>query len=253
MSKKHVFENHCVDFESILKTSDIKQMLKIVQKQSLTDEAKKRMGVEEYKTHNKYDVNDLDKKDDPRSPVYFGMFVEWYAQEFLNHFGAHYNIMNVNMYDAVGSSNDDYGVDGMGLSMSAELKSNTNGPGITHQKGSPVYLQVKGTVNHGKSHAPNDGSRLPNFTTNAMSSAIKLHQAYQSRYVLFTTAKGIDHHLGNMWNGMVEVIGIGEIVKHTNRNEVFLNILRSRVGLSPIDITIPLIDEDDEEYENSPF
>jgi hypothetical protein len=245
MSAKHVFENVCINFEEILIKPDIKHMLRVVKEQAKTTEAKKRT-----------DIANADKySDDEGSPKYFGMFVEWYAQEYLNHFGYLYNIANVNMLDVVGGNTEDLGVDGEGVTMTTR-KTSTRST-ISHTQGGRVYIQVKGTTNHNKEHQANDGSRLPNFATHAMSSAISGAAAYSSRYVLFTTGKGVHYKLKAMWCNLVEVIGIHDIDKLASKNVEFLNRLRDRVGLNKIEYIAPEMDAEAEynltqfeEYDN---
>ena len=232
MEHKHVFENVCIDFEEILATPDFKHMLRVVQRQAKTTEAKQRTDISNYKDYNA----------DEWSPMYFGMFVEWFAEQYLNFFGYLYNIANVEMLDAVGTAYQDNGVDGMGITLAT--KKQTSRTVIAHKQGGPVYIQVKGTMNYNKEHMANDGSRLPNFTTNAMSSAIKNGTAYYTRYVLFTTAKGIHYRLKEMWNDMVEVIDIHKIAQLADNNQLFLNAMRIRVGLEPHSFVAPPIDQE---------
>lgn len=221
---KHIFENICIDWEEILKDADFKRMLREVKRQALTEEAKKRTDLAHYKEYGQ----------DEWSPMYFGMFVEWYAQMYLNFFGYLYNVANVDMLNSEGACAEDYGVDGIGVSMRKMKHKNVGA--IVADQGSPVFVQVKGTLNFNKEYTPNDGARLPNFTTNAMSSAIKQGTAYQSRYILFMTGKGVHFSLNKMWNDLVEVIGINDINKLANNNQLFLNACRQRVDLDPLPI-----------------
>ena len=223
----HKFSEICVDFDAILQEPDIRKMIKIVLKQAKTEEAKKRTDLANYKDYNEKEG----------SPKYFGMFVEWYAQHFLNHFGHVFNIGNVQMAEHAGGTDEDYGIDGMGTTVYTRTIKGTNRKA---EAGAKVYLQVKGTDNHNKEHYANDGSRLPNFTTHAMSSAIKAGTAYKSRYILFTTAKGVYYTLDKMWNGMVEVVAIKEINKLAKGNMVFLNTLRMSVGLPEIEYSVAM-------------
>lgn len=230
MTHKHVFENVCTDFSDILAQPDFKRMLRVAKQQSKSMEAKLRTDISNYKDYGT----------DEWSPIYFGMFVEWYAEQYLNFFGHLYNIADVKMFDAVGSTYQDLGVDGMGVTM-CDKKATKQSTGSIKQ-GGPVYIQVKGTLNFNKEHQANDGSRLPNFTTNAMSSAIRNGTAYYSRYVLFTTCLGIHYKLKAMWNDIVEVIDIKKIHQLADHNQIFLNAMRVRVGLEPIELSSPNLD-----------
>jgi hypothetical protein len=221
----HVFVNHCVDFESILAAPDLDKMLREAYKQSKTEEAKLRVDFDNYKD---YGV-------DQWCPAYFGMFVEWLAWHYLNHFGHLYNIQAVEMTDSEGSSVEDYGTDGKGMSIKDQVMSTTGRKAL---KGAPVYIQVKGTMNNKKEYKPNDGSRLPNFGMNAMSSAIKEGRAYQARYIVVTTGKGFHYSLEKMSNSLLEVIAYKQLSATINRDTVFLNRLRNSVGLT----TFPVIE-----------
>ena len=215
---KHIFSNACVDFSTILAKPDLDHMLKTAHAQSKTELARMRVDFDNYKDYNA----------DQWCPTYFGMFVEWLASHYLNHFGHLFNVEQVSMTDSVGSTTEDYGVDGIGSSFRDQIDRTTGRKSV---KGSPVYVQVKGTLNKTKEYKPNDGSRLPNFGMNAMSAAIKSGHAYQSRYIVFTTGAGLHYALDKMSNNMLEVIGYKKIRALVNDNNTFLNILRESVNL----------------------
>ena len=217
--KSHIFSNICTDFEPVLKEANLDKMLKAVYKQSKTEEAKKRIDIANYKDY------DTDKWD----PKYFGMFVEWLCWHYLNHFGHLYNIQATEMVDSVDSNSEDYGIDGMGLSIKRQLFQSS---ARCAQAGSPVYIQVKGTMNKTKVYKANDGSRIPNFGLNAMSEAIKTGRPQQARYIVFITGKELHYTLeSKMANGLFEVIAYNEISKRIKNNTVFLNRLRASVNL----------------------
>lgn len=219
----HVFTNHCVDFAEILEQPTLDKMLKVVYKQSKTELARMRVDFANYKD---YDENEW-------CPAYFGMFVEWLAENFLNHYGHLFNIQAVTMTDSVGSSAQDYGIDGVGHSVKrSKLKTTCRAV----DPNSPVYIQVKGTMDPKKEYRPNDGNRLPNFGCNAFSTAIVEGRAYQGRYVLFTTGKGIHFSMDKMFCGLVEVIGRKHIKALMDKDNVFLNKLRDAVGLPALPI-----------------
>jgi hypothetical protein len=198
-------------------------MLKVVEKQSTTAEAKMRVDFSHYK----------DYEEGSWSPVYFGMFVEWLAQYWLNHFGSldEWNIHGVNMVSSVGSSDEDYGVDGTGCSIREKKYPKTGRIAVAN---APVYIQVKGTLNKSREYKPNDGSRLPNFGMNAMATAIIAGQALRSRYILFTTGKGLHYSMEKMSCNLIEVINYKDISKAMDNNTVFLNVLRISVGLNEL-------------------
>jgi hypothetical protein len=186
--------------------------------------------------------NYKDYGSDQSCPTYFGMCVEWLAGHFLNHYGHLFNIKEVHMNDCEDNTTEDYGIDGIGVSVKEKMDPRT---GRKILKGSPVYIQVKGTLNKTKEHKPNDGSRLPNFGMNAISSAIIEGKAYQARYIVFTTGAGLHYSLDKMSNNLLEVIGYRKIKALINDDMVFLNILRNSVGL----ITFPSLSSNvDAEY-----
>lgn len=229
MSQDHIFKNHCIDFAQILSHSTLDKMLKVVYTQSKTEEAKIRADFVNYKDYGS----------DQWCPAYFGMFTEWLAQHFLNHYGRIWNVQGVRMTDSIGSTAEDYGVDGQGLSIMRKVYKST---GRIADANSPVYIQVKGTMNPTKEYSPNDGARLPNFGCNAFATAIRSGYAYQGRYILFTTGKGIKYTMNNMFMGMVEVINRNHIEKLMDDDTVFLNKLRVSVGLDPIDVVPSHVD-----------
>jgi hypothetical protein len=222
---KHIFTNHCVDFEPILQSANLDAMLKVAYKQSTTQLARMRVDFANYKD---YDT-------DQWCPIYFGMFGEWLCQHVLTHYGHIFNIESVTMTDSEGSNTQDYGVDGVGLTVKDKVMKST---GRKATKGSPVYIQVKSTMNKTKEYTPNDGSRLPNFGMNAMSSAITGGYAYQARYIVFTTGRGLHYSLQTMCNNMFEVIDYKQIRALINNDAVFLNYLRNSVGLLPFDVNL---------------
>lgn len=230
--KTHIFTNHCINFEELLNKTTLEEMLEVVVEQAKTDEAKQRMDL----------ANWMNYKEEDWCPAYFGMFVEWLAQHWLNYFGpTDWNIHGVDMGNSVGNNDEDYGIDGTAYSIKVQRMAST---GRIAQPGSPVFLQVKGSTNKHKKHSPNDGSRLPNFCTNAMSTAIVGGHALQTRYVLFTTAAGISHTMEKMCMRLIEVIAYEDISKKMDNNPVFLNMLREAVGLDKIPVPAAKIDAD---------
>ena len=239
MTTKHIFENVCLDFSPILAEPSIRKMLTVVKKQAKTEEAKRRTDFAHYKEYG----------DDEWSPTYFGLFVEWFAEHYLNHFGHKYNIHRVQMLNHEESSEQDWGVDGVGFTMKERKHSNIRS--IFSKSGSPVYIQVKGTLNSQKEFKANDGSRLTNFISHAVTSAIVEGQAYQARCILFTTGKGIYYTLDKMTNGIIEVISINQIKKMTDGNVQFLDVLRKQVGIEPYPMSPGTLDPEAEYHFNN--
>ena len=226
-----VFQNYCIDWAYVLSDANIDKMQKRVIEQARTEEAKRRVDLANYK--EAYEDNDF-------APMYFGSFVEWYAQHFLNHFGHEWNLHSAKMLDCEGGTQSDLGVDGIAMS----IKERANKRSLVSPKtNSKVYIQVKGCMDPTKVHKANDGTRLPNFMTNAMSQAIANGEAYQARYVLFTTGDSIHYTLEQMANGLMEVINIKKIRKWTKGNYHFLNILREEVGLPALEVPVEMDEE----------
>ena len=223
----HIFQNHCVDFEEILDPTNwtigkcLDRMLRAAHDQSKTEEAKLRVDFVNYKDYGQ----------DQSCPIYFGMFTEWLAWHFFNHYGRLFNVEGCEMMASEGNLEQDLGTDGRMRSIKRQLMSKTFRKA---EKGSPVYLQVKGTMNKTKVYTANDGSRLPNFGTNAMSDAIKTGYAFQARYIVFTTGDSIHYTLDSMSNGMLEIVCYKDIKACIDMDWVFLNRLRSSVGLTEV-------------------
>lgn len=239
----HVFQNYCVDWETLLAQANIDNMMKVVEKQSKTEEAKMNVDFANYK--------DYDAK--TSCPAYYGMFLEWLCGHFLNHFGHNFNIESTTMNDVVGGAVKDYGIDGVARTIKKTNQKEFISTGRMPVQGSPVYIQVKATRKRDKMFEANDGSRLPNFMTNAQMTAMKAKKSYQARYVLFTTGKGVYHTLEEMSGKLMEVINYELIKTHMKNNVVFLNILRKAAGLtefplldSPIDQDAPIFEEEQE-------
>lgn len=229
-----IFQNICIDFDTILEQTSLTKMMKVVKEQAKTVEAKKRIDVGNYKDYDKDDWN----------PMYVGLFTEWLCEKFLNYFGQQFNIGQVKMIASEYSTEKDLGTDGYGISL---MKQRTTGTRTIEVKpGDKVFIQVKGTFNPTKVYTANDGARIHNFGSNAFSSAIKQGLAYNSRYVLFTTGDKLGHVLNEMTNGLIEVINHKKISKLMDDNVFFLNSMREDVGLSPLPIPEPKLDPEAE-------
>ena len=203
----------------------------ILKKQSKSESAKMMVDYANYKDYAKNES----------CPLWFGFGVEWLAGHFLEYYGTHFNIHNVQMSEVEDSAAEDLGTDGRANTIRRQPMPKTRRIANTN---SPVYIQVKGTTHHDKIHAANDGSRLTNFMANAMSDAMKTGHAIDARYVLFTTASGIHYKLAKMTNGYMEVIGFEDIRKRVEGDIPFLNRLRADFGLDPIDLELPSPDSE---------
>jgi hypothetical protein len=227
----HRFKTMCIDWEPLLAEPTLYSYLKSLHKQGLSKPAQKL--VEPYKD---YDVTDPNSA----SPMYFGLGVEILAEAYLQHYGGHlHGLMNVEMCASIGKTDIDLGVDGMAKTNKIIRFSKT---GRVADKGNDVFIQVKGTRNATKVYTANDGSRIPNFTTNAFSTAIKTGQAYKARYILFTTGKDLHYTLNSMSGEMIEVINHDSIKRAVAGDEHFWNEFRLEVGVGPKDLPPPKLD-----------
>jgi hypothetical protein len=238
----HVFVNLCIDFDSLLRHPDVTLMLREAKKQSQTPEAKTKMDA-----RREFFKSDVTEDPNEFCPAYFGAFGEWLCQHFLTYYGVDYNLHSVAMVDSEDSTEEDYGIDGRAVTSRTQSKSSklVNMIGRKANPGSVVFIQVKASMNPTKEYTPNDGSRLPNFFTSSMAESIEKGQAYQARYVIFTTGKGLHYSMNKMSHSMAEVIGIQEIKSRMNNDWAFLNYLREKARLAPFAIPQP---EQDAEY-----
>lgn len=232
----HIFKYRCVDWEEILSQPTLNKMLKTAHKQSKRLDAKQAV---DFVNADRYEISE-------ECPVYFGMFVEWFAEIYLNYYGDRYNVHNVKMADAEEEFVEDYGIDGEALSIYEQ----DIAAGREAKPNAPVYIQVKGTLNSKKIYYANDGSRITNFGTTAMIRAVAERRAYQTRLILFTTGAGVYYTLKDkMFAGFLEVIAYQDIKPRVDNNLIFLNHMRESVGLSPLPYVLP--EKDDEEIEEN--
>jgi hypothetical protein len=231
MKLQHNFKSMCVDWSLLLAKPELKSFLHAAHAQGLTPEAQ--AIVEPYKD---YDHNDPKSA----SPMYFGLAVELLCEAYLRYFGRNYNLQSVEMCDRAGVVNEDLGTDGMAKTVKEKRLSDNR----RVQSGSDIFIQVKGTLNPTKIYTANDGARLPNFGMNAMSAAITRDQAYQARYIVFTTGGGLHYTFEKMCHGLIELIAYRDINKMTKDNYDFWNEWREAVGLEPLAIPTPPADED---------
>jgi hypothetical protein len=227
-----IFQNVCIDFEPVLRSPRLKDMLKAVYEQAHTEEAKRRTDLANYKDYGA----------DQWSPMYLGLFGEWLCEHFMRRYGILWQVQDVVSVSSVGSSEADLGIDAHGTSISDKvLRKNRL---VKAECGSPVHIQVKTTMNNNKVFTANDGARLPNFMMHAMATAISTGMAYKTRYILFTTGKGVHHVFDDMSRGLMEVIAYKDIDRLTRGDYEFLNQMRDAVGLGPIKAPVAKMDDE---------
>jgi hypothetical protein len=204
----HIFTTLCPDFDHLLASVKLTDIMKASQAQ-----ARKK---------------DIIKKIDPlnkgtASMVYAGHFLEWFAEEFLNYYGAKWKITNTQMNNQLGVANKDLGVDGM-ASTAKECTFITAGLFSRKAKvGSPVFIQVKGTTNKEYEFTANDEHHVTNFVAYAATHVINTNHAYQSRFLLFTTGAGLHYSLKLSTNNLIEVINYNQIRACMDGDYNFIN------------------------------
>ena len=226
----HIFKNICIDFESLLQHSSFEHMVAIAIKQSKTPLAKTQ--ADPLKAES-YEPNEI-------CPTYLGDWFEWFTQHFLNHFGTHFNIYDVQMTNREGSTEEDVGIDGIGKTIK-DVNKRSKAP-ILAVANAPVYIQCKATQQKNHVFEVNE-SHLANFGFAALAAANVSGYAYKARMILITTGKGTHHHFKKMSRGLVEEIHFSKIKRLVDGDIVFLNKLRTSVGLKEFDVKVPTDNE----------
>lgn len=234
----HKFAITPIDAEKLVNVTTLRGFVKAAHEIAGTSEA-----IEAFETGNYKEYEDGQKGVlTGWSPKYFGGAIEFLAETYFQHFGGAYNLEGIRSTDDFDSTEVDGGID-----HEAKTTKTLNNTFFTKsrrrpQKGSPVYIQTKGTTNFNKTYKTNDGARLPNFFMRGFSKAIQTGQAYQARYIIFTTGKDIHYLLDNNSGNNVEVVNSKAISKRIDGNQDFFNALRVKLGLpeeslppSPVD------------------
>ncbi|MCG7944993.1 MAG: hypothetical protein N0C84_01455 [Candidatus Thiodiazotropha taylori] len=219
----HSFSKQCVGAHQLVKKSSLNAFAKTAFELSKLEENKEIFGT---------------AKDDPSwSPQCFGSAVEFLAENFFEHYGHVFNLVFVRSIDDWNTADKDRGIDHIAQS----LKSKRYGSRQS-KEGSPVYIQTKGVLDPRHVHMTNDGSRIMNFYGHAQGRAGSEGTYYQSRYVLFTLAKGLHYILEQNTYNMIEVINGTRIKKMIDKDEVFFNKLRSKLDVEEVTTSNPTQD-----------
>lgn len=229
---KHSFFKYCIDPGAFENVNTLRKFLEVLKKQS---------NLEEAKIPYREDLNKAEDEEfkSIKSPRYFGAGVESLAEVFFVVFGmSFYNIGNYRSQDTIELDLEDIGYDATAVT-AKEKKYGKIIEKIAYS-GSPVYIQVKGSLNPTKEHMTNDSSRIPNFVMSSAMDATAKGHAYSARYILFTTAKGIHYKLDTNSKGQIEVIGFKDISRKVDNNIIFWNEFRAEIGLSQLDVNGPL-------------
>ena len=229
----HIFGVRAIHAEKLLEISTLKEYLARARFYAESVEAIKAFETGDYKSYSALTPGGLKTW----SPHYFGASIEFLAECFLEMYGSHFNVYDIKSVDDFESDESDTGVDHYAKTISPKLLKSKNAL-VTRKalEGSPVYIQTKATANKNKMFKTNDGSRLPNFFMNAQSKAIADGVAYQARYILFTTGKGIHYVLDDNSGNKCEVINYNMITKRIDGNETFFNYMREKCNVKQVHV-----------------
>jgi|VirMetMinimDraft_7_1064189.scaffolds.fasta_scaffold02693_8 hypothetical protein len=232
MSNKHSWFKYCIDTTAFDKIQKLDKFLLALKKQSNNIDA-----LIPYREDLRMSHTDEDNKS-IKAPRYFGAGVEALSEVFFETFGlSDYNLGSYISMDTIDEDLEDTGYDA--TANTSQEKSYGKRIRKISKSGSPVYLQVKGSLNPTKEHTTNDGSRVMNFFGNAQGHARMSGQGCFARYILFTTAKGLHYKLEANTFGDIEVINYKKISKKINGNPFFWNEFRKKLGIMPLLINGP--------------
>lgn len=221
----HSFGKFCIDKQALVAVETLEGFMKALLKQSNQDEA-----LVPY--HDQTSLEDDGKA--IKAPRYYGAGVEFLAECFFEEYGRDYNLTGIKSHNDEEVVKRDGGVDQEARSIKEKIYSkrlNTKA-----KPNSPVYLQVKGTVNPTKEFTTNDGSRIMNFFAHAQALARAEGQSYSARYILFTTGSKLHWVLETNTLNMIEVINFKDVKKRINGDRIFWNRMREKFGLSVLDL-----------------
>lgn len=223
----HSWFTYCVDPEAFQNARSLKDFIGYLRKQSNDPSA-----LVPYRETNRFldydDEGDLTSK--ILAPRYFGAGFEAFAETFLQVFGHEFNLADVASLDS-----DDQDIEDTGYDITAVTAKKKTYKGMIikqAQTGSPVFCQAKATLNPTKEFTTNDGSRIMNFYGNAQGMARMQGCAYQARYLLITSGKGLHYKLDQNTQKDIEVINFSKIDRMVKDNPIFWNPFRENLGLA---------------------
>lgn len=227
----HSFAKFCIDPESLVEKETLSGFLTALKKQSNLDQAA-------VPYHDQTTANEDGQI--IKAPRYYGAGGEFLAEVFFDVFGLEFNLCGVESYDDEEKTRNDGGVDLEARSVKLQIyKQYLN---TKAQPGSPVYIQVKTTNNSTKVYTTNDGSNIMNFFGHSQALARAQGCSLSSRYILFTTGKGIGWQLENNTMKLIQVIAYNDIKRRVDGNRVFWNKMRERFGLPTLGLPPPPMD-----------
>lgn len=224
----HSFGKFCLDKDSLVTKETLKGFMDALLKQSNKDEA-----LIPY--HDQLSIED-DNSKAIKAPRYFGAGGEFLSECFFEVYGSDYNLTGIVSYDDEEVARTDSGVDQE--ARSRKLKIYTNRLNTKALPNSPVYIQVKTTINPTTVFTTNDGSRIMNFFGHAQGLARAHATSYNARYILFTTGKELHWVLEKNTFGLIEVINFKDIKKRVDGDRVFWNRMREKFGLATLDLPL---------------
>ena len=222
LPNQHRFRKYCIDGSQLVAGKTLRYYVKELAKQAKTQQS-----VEIYGGTNreKYLSDPEYRKNSYLSPIYFGEGGEFLRHCYFEFFGHKYNLEAVwSLNTDHGAIADDLGWDGGAVS----IVSSVDATGVETNKGAPVYFQDKTTERFGHLHSINDGSRLMNFFGSAALHAIASGQAEISRFIVWTSGKGLNKALYTRTHGRVEVVGNDRISEDTDGNTTFWNYVAGK-------------------------
>lgn len=203
---KHGFRKYCLDSDALVEGQTLRTYVRELGAQARLDEAAE---VCHDRIHGKHASDREYSEQKYKSPIYFGEGGEFLRHCYFDFFGYEYDLKEVWSVNADdGAIPKDLGWDG---------------GAVTTDGRHPVYFQDKTTEVHDKDYKMNDGSRVMNFAGSAAMHAIANENvdAERARFILWTTANGLDRSLLDRLHGKVEVVACESIAERVDGCESF--------------------------------
>lgn len=215
VANRHGFYRYCLDANALVEGMTLRTYVRELGSQAMSDEATAACRDSVGRRH----ISDTQFKERGyKSPTYFGEGGEFLRHCYFEFFGYEYGVKEVWSINADrGAIREDLGWDGGATTLAGDH---------------PVYFQDKTTENHDKEHMMNDGSRIMNFVGSAAMHAIAVESidAERARFILWTTASGLDRSLLERLHGQVEVVACKSITEKIDGNTTFWNIVSEKLA-----------------------
>lgn len=221
-ANQHRFRRYCIDGRQLVEGKTLRTFVKSLARQSKSKRSQEIYGD---RVREKYALENDYAKRGFRSPIYFGEGGEFLRHCYFEFFCHKYNLEEVwSLNSDHGPISEDLGWDGGAVSAT----NRTHADSVVVRSGSPIYIQDKVTEHHERLHSLNDGSRLMNFFGSASLHAIATGRGDDSRFIVWTTGKGIDKALYKRTHGRVEIVGSEAISEDIDGNSVFWKYVSSK-------------------------